>query len=447
VTTGGSIGREGPLVQQSALIASLVGKGCRWSTQRRRVMVACGAAAGIAAAYDAPIAGALFVSEIMLKSIAMETLGPMVFASVAATQFVHHFKGAGPLYAIPAFSIASGWELSLYLLLGGICGLLAPLFLKFLRGCELAFGALKAPPYVRMGLGGLMVGIIAVSHPEVCGNGYSVVASILNDAWTWQAMLAILLLKVLATGATFGSGAVGGVFTPTLFTGAGLGYLFGGVCSALFPAASLNPGAYALAGMGMFIAATTQAPLTAILIIFEMTLDYHVIVPLMVGCVVAFYTAGAIDKESIYSNALARKVASGAPDGRTPMLVGDLMKIDPIFVRLDERFAEIARKFIRNNIKYMYVLDEHGVFRGVVRLQDTKAYLNRHELSDVVLAVDLLVSSFPHVSPDDTLGQALTVFARHDGERLPVLDRDGRRLLGSISKADLLLELAHRGAA
>ncbi len=447
VASGGSIGREGPLVQLSALVASLVGQAGRWSLPRRRVMVACGAAAGIAAAYDAPIAGALFVSEIMLKSISMDTLGPMVFSSVVATQFVHHFKGPGPLYAIPMFSMGYGWELALYLLLGGFCGLLAPVFLRFLRGSERAFGALKLPSYVRMGLGGLIVGVIAMRYPEVCGNGYSVVSSILNDDWVWQTLLVVLVVKVVATGATFGSGAVGGVFTPTLFTGAGIGYLFGGALNKVLPVAVLDPGAYALAGMGMFIAATTQAPLTAILIVFEMTLDYHVIVPLMVGSVVAYYTAGAIDKESMYSHALARKVAPDLPAGVATILVSDLMKADPIFVRLDGRFAEIARKFIRYNIKYMYVLDEHGVFRGVVRLQDTKAYLNSPELADVVIALDILQEEFPHVSPDDTLSEALAVFARHDGERLPVLSRDGHRLLGSVSKADLMFALAHRSAA
>ncbi len=447
VASGASIGREGPLVQLSALVASLVGKFRNWSAPRRRVIVACGAAAGIASAYNAPIAGALFVSEIMLRSISMETLGPLVFSSVIATQVVRHYRGEGPLYAIPAFSLATGWELVLYLALGVVCGLLAPFYLRFLRASESLFGRVRAPAFVRLALGGIVVGVIATHYPEVCGNGYSVVVSILNDAWVWQTLLVVLVLKVVATGATFGSGAVGGVFTPTLFTGAGIGYLFAATCGAFWPGPPLGPGAYALAGMGMFIAATTRAPLMAIIIIFEMTLDYHVIVPLMMGCVVAYYTASAIESESLYSHALARKAGVDVQYELATLLVCDLMKTDRIFVRLGSRFAEIARLFITNNIKYMYVLDDEDTFRGVVRLQDTKAYLSTPGLADVVIALDLMQEAFPRLAPDSTLSEALATFAAHDGERLPVLDADSQRLLGSISKADVLFALAHRASA
>lgn len=445
VSSGGSIGREGPIVQLSALAASLLGQAGRWSAPRRRVLVACGAAAGIAAAYDAPIAGALFVSEIMLHSIAMETLGPMVVASVMATQVVHQARGSGPLYAIPAFSLAHGWELPLYLLLGVASGLAAPLFLRVLRGSEHAFRALKAPPFLSMGLGGLLVGALAMRWPEVCGNGYSVVGTILNDHWATGALFAVLAAKVVATAATFGSGAVGGVFTPTLFTGAAFGYLFARACGAVLPAGALDPGAYALAGMGMFIAATTRAPLTAILIVFEMTLDPQVIMPLMLGSVAAFFTAVAVGDRSIYSDVLARKSLAAGEDAVADVLVRDLMRADPVTVPPDATFADIARVFIRNNRKYVFVVDRGGIFAGVVRLQDTKAYLERPDLADVVTARDLLVPTFPGVGGDDTLGAALEVFGHHDGERLPVLDPADGRLLGSLAKADVLLALAHGG--
>ena len=398
VASGASIGREGPIVQLTSLLSSLPGRFRNWSPSRRRVLVACGAAAGIASAYNTPIAGALFVSEIMLKSISMETLGPLVFSSVMATQVIHQFEGAEPLYAIPPFAVNSGWELVLFVVLGVLCGLLAPLFLRLLRTSETLFGSLRVPPFASLGLGGLLVGAIAIHWPQVCGNGYSVVVSILNEDWVWQSLLTILLLKVLATTLSFGSGAVGGVFTPTLFVGAGLGYLFARAWNVM-PGADLHPGAYALAGMGMFIAATTRAPLTAILMIFEMTLDYDVIVPLMLGSVVAYYTANAIDSRSIYSQSLARKTGFDVQRRIESLLVSDLMKTEVIVVRLSSHFSEIARSFIANNIKYLYVLDDAGIFRGVIRLQDTKTYLNEPHLADVVIAHDILQESVSDPPP------------------------------------------------
>ncbi len=445
VASGASIGREGPLVQLSALVASLLGRLRGWSAPRRHVLVACGAAAGVAAAYNAPIAGALFVAEIMLQSIAMETLGPLVVSSVLATQVMRRFRGSEPLYAIPPFHLASGWELCLYALLGVLCGLLAPLFLRLLRASETAFAALRLPAWARIGLGGLVVGAIALDHPQVCGNGYSVIVSMLNENWLWQGLLLVVVLKIVATGATFGSGAVGGVFTPTLFVGAGLGYLLASAGAAFAPHWTLAPGAYALAGMGMFIAAATRAPLTAILLVFELTLDGNVIIPLMLGCVIAYYTAGAIDGSSLYSHSLARKSGGGLPGDFARLPVSELMKAEAITVRPDSPFSAVARAFIANNIKYLYVIDDQGAFLGVISLQDAKSFLNSPHLADVVIAADLMRESFPVLHPDSNIAEAIDAFGHHDGERLPVVARDTRRLVGRVAKADVMLAFAHGG--
>ena len=182
----------------------------------------CGAAAGIASAYNAPIAGAVFIAEIVLGSLAMEIFGPLVFSSVIATLTVRGFLGPDPLYKIPAFQLNGNWEIGPYLLLGLSAGLLAPWFIRLLRATEEWAGRIAAPVYIKMCVGGLIVGGLAILHPEVCGNGYSVVSGVLRGEWLWQALAVILIFKVLATTATFGSGAVGGVFTPTLFIGASL---------------------------------------------------------------------------------------------------------------------------------------------------------------------------------------------------------------------------------
>jgi CIC family chloride channel protein len=442
IASGGSIGREGPLVQLASLVASAVGRLQNWSTPRLRLLVGCGAAAGIASAYNAPIAGALFVAEIVLGSLAMEIFGPLVFSSVIATLTVRGFVGGSPLYEIPAFKLNGNWEIIPYLLLGVVAGLAAPWFIRLLRATEALAARIAVPVYVKMFVGGLIVGALAILHPEVCGNGYSAVNATLRGDWVWQTLAVILVFKVLATAATFGSGAVGGVFTPTLFVGAGLGFLFASALQFLPGHLVLNTSAFGLVGMGAFLAATTHAPIMAIIMIFELTLDYQIILPLMLACVVGYYTSISIERRSIYAEALQRKGAGDYRKQLAELHVRDLMKRDPITVSPVAHFAEIGEKFVANRFNYLYVTN-HGRFVGAVSLHDIKNYLNSPELAKVVIADDLLHGQFPVITAGSTLAYALEIFTHHDGERLPVIgDISGRQLVGSISKTDLILALA-----
>lgn len=440
IASGGSIGREGPLVQLSSLVASIAGRLQKWSPPRLRLLVGCGAAAGIASAYNAPIAGAVFVAEIVLGSVAMEIFGPLVFSSVIATLTVRGFLGGNPLFEIPPFQLNGNWEIIPYLLLGLFAGLLAPWFIRLLRASERLAGQIVAPVSVKMCGGGLIVGLIAVFHPEVCGNGYSAVNAILKGEWVWQTLAVILILKVLATSATFGSGAVGGVFTPTLFVGASFGFLFGDVTQHF--AGHLNPSAFALVGMGAFLAAATHAPIMAIIMIFELTLDYQIILPLMLACVVGYYTSVSIEKRSIYADPLQRKGAGDYRQQLAELHVRDLMKPNPLAIQPTARFAEIGEKFIASPVNYIYVTD-NGRFVGAVSLHDIKRYLNSPHLAELVIAEDIVRDRFPTVRPEASLAEAMERFAHHDGERLPVVGNSGdNRLLGTISKTDVILALA-----
>ena len=442
IASGGSIGREGPLVQLAALVASMAGRFQKWTTPRLRVLVGCGAAAGIASAYNAPIAGAVFVAEIVLGSMAMEIFGPLVFASVVATLTMRGFLGAGPLYEIPLFRLNGNWEIIPYLLLGLASGLIAPWFIRLLRISEDLVGRIPAPVYIKMGVGGLVVGALALLYPEVCGNGYSTVNGILRGEWLWQAIALILICKVLATTATFASGAVGGVFTPTLFIGASIGFLFGSGAQHLIGSTAINPSAFALVGMGAFLAAATHAPIMAIIMIFELTLDYQIILPLMLACVVGYYTSVSIEKRSIYAEALRRKGAGDYRKQLAELHVRDLMKPNPLTVAPIAGFAEIGQKFIANRFNYLYVVD-HGQFVGAISLHDIKNYLNTPELAKVVIAGDILRDTFPVIRPNASLTEALERFSQHDGERLPVVtETNGRHLIGTVSKTDVILALA-----
>ncbi len=443
IASGGAVGREGPMVTLSAMLASLVGRMRGCSAPRLKLLVACGAAAGIAAAYNAPIAGALFVAEVILGSIAMEMFGPLVFSSVVSTITVHQIIGAKPTYVIPGFHMVSNWEFPLYLILGCLAGVASPMFLALLKSSETLFSKLQLPILWRMTAGGLIVGIISTFRPEVWGNGYSIVNSILNQDWVFAVLLALLLCKLLAIGATVGSGAVGGVFTPTLFVGAVMGSLFGKVVHFMEPGLTTGPGGYALVGMGCFLAATTQAPLMAILMIFEMTLQYQVVLPLMLGCVSAHYIAKSFGQESIYAEHLKRKKEEiGAGLMAKPHFVRDLMKSDPPCVSPTTDFGEIARIFSMHRINYVYVIDGGGRFLGVVSLHEMKPYLNEELLAGSVIAIDMMREDFPILNPGQQLAEALRVFSRHDGERIPVVNNEAeRKLVGVISKTDLLLSL------
>lgn len=445
IASGGSIGREGPLVQLSSLTASLLARWTKWTRPRRRLLVACGAAAGIASAYNAPIAGALFIADIVLGSFAMNIFGPLVFASVIATLTTQRFLGNQPLYA-SAFQLRSDFEIIPYLALGLITGFIAPWFLRLLRWSEKWFSALPVPVYVRMALGGLIVGLLTVLYPEVAGNGYSAIGHILHAQWFWLTLTSILVCKLIATAATFGSGAVGGVFTPTLLIGASFGFLFGAVAQALGGTRFISePSAFALVGMGAFLAATIHAPIVAILMIFELTLDYQIILPLMLACVIAYYTSIRIERRSIYSEALKRKGASYFDERLAGVRVLDLMKPNPSAVLETAPFREVGRDFINQRFNYLYVVDSAKRFKGAISLHDIKEYLNQPELAEVVIARDIMREEFPTIDPEISVRDALDRFSMHDGERLPVLAaNDSSELLGSISKTDLLLALAHR---
>jgi CIC family chloride channel protein len=429
----------------SSLVASIAGRWRHWSTPRLRLLVGCGAAAGIASAYNAPIAGALFVAEIVLGSVAMEIFGPLVFASVIATLTVRGFIGSDPIYSIPHFQLNSNWEIVPYLVLGLCAGLLAPWFLRLLNASERLAGGVRVPVFLKMLAGGAIVGVLAVFHPEVCGNGYSAVNMILAGNWAWQIVAVVLLSKVVATAATFGSGAVGGVFTPTLFVGASLGYLYGVAATHFSFGLTINPSAFALVGMGAFLAATTHAPIMAIIMIFELTLDYQIILPLMLACVVGYYVSVSLEKRSIYSEAVKRKGAGDYRHQLAELHVRDLMKPDPLTVSPTARFAEIAEKFVANRFNYLYVT-EAGHFVGAISLHDIKNYLNAPELAELVIAGDILREEIPTIEPMATLNEALDRFTRHRGERLPVVTNHGQhRLIGSLAKTDVILALAGSG--
>ncbi|WP_153075401.1 ClcB-like voltage-gated chloride channel protein [Paraburkholderia bonniea] len=439
IASGGSIGREGPMVQLAALCASLVGRWVHFDPARLRLLVACGAAAGITSAYNAPIAGAFFVTEIVLGSIAMETFGPVVVASVVANITMREFAGYRPPYEMPVFPPVTGLEVLLFVALGVLCGAAAPQFLRLLEQSKRAFSRLPVPLPLRLALGGLVVGVISVWSPEVWGNGYSVVNSILHSPWTWSALVLVLVFKLIATASTAGSGAVGGIFTPTLFVGAVLGSLFGAGMHALWPHATSLPFAYAMVGMGAFLAGATQAPLMAILMIFEMTLSYQVVLPLMLSCVVAYFVARAIGKTSMYEITLHRNREEQAQMRLRATQMRELIREPQTVVTPEASVPEMTRVFLEYPVKYLYVTNAAGHFLGVVALKDITSDLLEKRDTTQRTAADYLQPHFDVLTPDMSLSDALAHFMAFQGERLPVIESVTQpKLMGVVYKTSLL---------
>jgi CIC family chloride channel protein len=443
IGSGGSIGREGPMVQLASVVSSLVGRWRSFSPPKLRLLVACGASAGIASAYNAPIAGSFFVAEIILGTIAMESLGPLVVSAVVATLTMRGLTQAHVLYQVPPFRLASVWEMGPYVALGFITGTFAPVFLLSLRHAESFFVALRLPVALRLALGGLIVGALAINVPQVCGNGYSVVVDILTGRVLWGAIIGIFACKWLATMASFGSGSPGGVFTPSLFMGASAGLLFGTLVNAFWPGAAQDPRAFALVGMGAFLSAASHAPVMAVIMLFEMTLSYDIILPLMLCSVISYYTAKSLQGSSLYSEALRLKSAATPPAPAGDVKVGEMMRPNPPTIDPTSRFSTVAEAFVHSRVNNLYVIDAGKRFLGVVSLTDIKPHLGEPDLAGLVLARDIMREDFPRLTPEQPLTEALAAFLHVQAERLPVVDRDGI-LRGSIAKSDLLLSIVEQ---
>ena len=306
IASGGSVGREGPIIQIGSAIGSSIGQIFKLSKKRMQTLVGCGAAAGIAATFNAPIAGAMFSVEILLGDFTIAQFSPIVISSVSATVISRMFFGNYPAFEIPKYELIHPIELIPYAILGLLAGGVAILFIKALYFSEDKFDSIKIPDYYKTIIGGLAIGTIGLGFPQIFGVGYETIhQSLLGNMEIWL-LLALVFIKILATSITLGSGCSGGIFAPSLFMGAMTGGFFGNILHKLFPAVTAGPGAYSLVAMSAVVAATTHAPITAILIIFEMTSDYKIILPLMIATIISLTTT-KLHKGSIYTLKLKRR--------------------------------------------------------------------------------------------------------------------------------------------
>jgi CIC family chloride channel protein len=450
IATGASIGREGGITQLSATLSSKLGQFAKWPPYRLRLLVGCGAASGIAAAYNAPIAGAVFASLIVLGNFSMNLFAPLVFSSVIAAMVSRSFFGIEPWYQIPPFPAATLPQLPWFVLLGGLCGVVGAVFLKLLHLGKTQFRRLNWPVSLRLPLAGLMVGVIAIGFPGVCGNGYSVTNSLLHEEFLTRPqpllwLAGLLVAKWVATAATVGAGTVGGVFTPTMFVGAGTGALFGAAIHQLGGLAGGVPvGAFALVGMGAMLAATTRSPLLAMILIFELSLDYSLVPPLMLACVVSILVARPLHSESVYTEhlrikGLALGEETSRPGASMEQTVGDLMQAPVPPVRETTSLREIADRFLATPNNFLPVVDAEQRLLGVVALQDLKGVLNSAQDLEAVIACDVMRPPPKCLIPGQRLLEALPVVLESELRNVPVVNNPvENKLVGAVVRAEVL---------
>ncbi|MFV0421955.1 chloride channel protein [Oleidesulfovibrio sp.] len=443
ISSGGSVGREGPIVQIGSGIGSTVGQLLKVGRPRQRTLVGCGAAAGIAATFNAPIAGVLFALELLLGDFGLAAFSPVVLSSVVATTISRHYFGDFPTFIVPEYEVFSLWEYGIYPFLGLICGLVAVFFVTVLYRTEDFCDAIKMPDPLKAALGGAIIGCTLLWFPHVFGVGYGGINLALTNGLGWKMMLLLIVVKIFATSLTIGSGGSGGVFAPSLFIGAMTGGFFGWCVGQVFPGVTALPGAYALVAMGGLVAGTTHAPITAILIIFELTSDYQIILPLMLTCIIASLVASTLKEGSIYTIKLLRRgvdIAGGMEQNLLRSLkVGEFMHADPPTIWEGTPLHDVIRAFQQRDTSYLHVVSSDGELKGIISFRDLRAVLSDEYLTHLVIAGDIATSRLVTVTEQDSIHCALGLMSKSGIAQLPVVDcDDSRRLMGILREKDVV---------
>jgi CIC family chloride channel protein len=444
IGTGGSAGREGPIAQIGSAIGSYVAQVFKLSSNNVRTLLGCGAAGGIAAAFNAPIAGALFALEIVLGDWHITTFTPVIMSSVIATVTSRYLHGGKATFDVPYYQLVNPVEIVFYIILGLLSGLVALLFIHSLDKSEHFFEEkVRVHPWLKPALGGFLVGVIGLAFPQIFSNGYEPMGLALMGNMAFWLMLSLVFMKILATSITLGSGGSGGIFAPALYIGAMLGGAFGTIINILFPFITAQPGAYALVGMGSLLAAAAHAPLTNSLLLFELTGDYHIILPIMVACIMSTITIRALSPHSIFSIGLHKKgitIEAGKEVNVLQSLkVRDAMTKDLEVIPEDMPFREILRHITLSRYSNFPMVNHYGHLTGMISFQDIRQHVFDPELGQLVIAKDLAALSMTTVNPSDNLKDALSRLAYGSVEQLAVVDtRDPNKLLGILTRSDII---------
>jgi len=444
IGSGGSVGREGPIVQIGSALGSTIGQLLGVSASQLRTIVGCGAAAGVAATFNAPIAGALFAAEVVVGNFAVAQLSPIVISSVVATVVSRFFLGNQPAFPVPEYELVSPIELFPYMAVGFVAGFVALAFMYSLYATDDFFERSRIPELFRAMVGGALVGVIGIWFPNVFGVGYSSISAALTSEYDVAVLGALVLVKIAATSITIGSGGSGGIFAPSLFLGAMTGGFFGSLILQWFPEATASSGAYALVTMGAVVAAATHAPITAIIMIFELTQTITIIPPLMAACVVSTLVTTYLNRDSIYTMKLRRRgidlYAEESHNVLKSLYVHDVMKREPEVLRASANLEQVIERVLNSEHTEFFVVNDRDELEGAIHLRQlTRMLVEQEALMSIVVARDLAELGPPTVNEDDDLDLVMQLFSGEAREEVAVVpENEPLRIVGSVHKKDVI---------
>ncbi len=444
IGTGGSVGKEGPIVQIGASIGSTIGQFFRVPSRRMKTLVGCGSAAGIAAVFNVPIAGALFAIEIILLDFSVKQFAPIVISSVIATTISHTFTGNFAEFQIPPIIMQSNVEIIYYFILGGLCGLTSFMMIKVLYFSEYVFDEkIHIKPYLKPALGGLLVGSMGIMFPQILGVGDDMINLAINNKAIWFVAFVLVFLKILATSLTLGSGGSGGTLSPALFVGAMLGSFFGFGIEYVFPGTAALPGSYALVAMGGLIAGTVRAPITAILLVFELTKETSSILPLMIVCTISLILSSKLSRESIYTLRLIMNKIHirhyAESNVMKTILAKDVYSTEFVHIPENYTFEQVVKVVVKDETGSISVHDLGGNFMGIISINNIKdALLDREAINYVVIAGDIADKNVARVHLHDNCMIVIDKMGDCNHDVLPVIDEtDENKQIGVIYRRDI----------
>ena len=443
IGVGGSVGREGPAIHLGATIGAWFSEKLHLTRSLSRALLGCGSAAAVAASFNAPIAGALFAHEVIVGHFAMSAFAPIVISSVVGTIVSRIYFGDAPAFEITQQSLASLWEFPAVVGLGIAGGLVAIIFMRTTMASEDLIKKLPGPHWIRPGIGGFLLGLIALAFPHVLGVGYEATDMALNAQLPLYLLISLLCMKILSTSICIGSGFGGGVFTPSLMVGAMLGGAYGIVVTSIFPDLSSGPGAYTIVGMGAVAAAVLGAPISTTLIVFELTDDYPLTIAVMVGVVISSIIAQQFLGKSFFNWQLERAGLDLKSGFETTLLrsikVKSITNTDAETVSISASLEELRNKLQFSEMGELFVILEDGELFGTIILADLSDIAFDHNVDNLINAGDIARINPPILDQDDDLENAMKVM-QDSGEHFiaVVNNHETMKFIGVLNETDMM---------
>ncbi len=446
IGTGNSAGVEGPIAQIGGALGSLVGQVFKISGERLKVYIAAGCAGGVGAMFNAPIAGVFFASEIvLLGTYEISSFSVLVISSAMATVLSRAYYGETPAFPIPEFHLVNPLaEIPLYMIMGILMGIIAVIHIHIFYDIRDRFDNLEINQHLKPIIGAFMIGIIGIFFPQVMGDGYHYIRDVLDGHGIMWVMALLIFLKIYATAITLGGGGSGGVFAPALFIGAVTGGAYGSIVHSFFPSVTASSGAYAAVGLGAFLAASTHAPLTAIFLLFEMTGDHLIIIPIMLASIIGVAVASKLNNDSIDTVDLTREGIDIHEGRETAIMksikVGSVITEEVDFISENANADQLLKIFsMALDSFYFPVIDDSGKMTGIISLQDVKTVIHDEELRCNATVGEVCARNVVFLTPDDNLYKAMTLFDSRGFEEIPVVESaDSKWVLGMLKRRDVI---------